>query len=182
MAEILVIARLTRPLLRDDSRISPRPALAICVAFECTADCTFAIFFERYYRTRRYHTDPAVNETAVRSGMADLFHWHGAEEFSHRHVAYEMMLAKGGTCWTRVAGFGIFTVLAVWLLLPAIISIRNSTTGHSGSKADGISASSVILITIWRTLRFLRPGFDPEKVEYDFLPDLARDAERFPVA
>jgi CRP-like cAMP-binding protein/predicted metal-dependent hydrolase/bacterioferritin-associated ferredoxin len=160
-------------------RLPLRLAVAVCAAFECIADASFVTFFERYYGEggRKHHPDPEIHDLAVRSGIADLFHWHGAEELGHRHVAFATMQALRTPYPVRVLGFLILGTVSFLGLLPALWSLRRYAKRPLASAPRGTTA----LIAL-RAFAFLWPWFHPGTSRYGFLEQLERDAARYPSA
>jgi predicted metal-dependent hydrolase len=85
-----------------------------------------SIFFEHFYGSgeRRYHPDSNIHDLSVRSGLGDLFLWHGAEEMGHRNVAFEVSRYFGAGYIDRIMGGTLFLIVAVVFLIPAIIGLR----------------------------------------------------------
>ncbi|MEA3412658.1 MAG: cyclic nucleotide-binding domain-containing protein [Pseudomonadota bacterium] len=164
-------------------RLPRKVALAVCAAFEYVADCTFAAYLEEYYaRGRRHSIEPAVHELVERSGAGPLFLWHGGEEMSHRYVAFDVMRASGAGWIYRFIGFGFLGLQAILLLIPALASLRVLTRrlAHSHASRRIGFGPALVLRTVLRGLRFLRPGFHPSQEHYPFLNELASDLEKFP--
>jgi len=160
----------------------PRPiALSICAALEYSADCTFSLFFEDYYGPggRRFHSDPEIQDLIVRSGLGDLFLWHGAEEMAHRHVAFDLARHFGARFFHRIAGASLVAGIALTFLIPTVASLR--WQDRDRRRAPDRRKSWMIARTVMRALRYLRTGFQPDE-HYPFLEDLAHDATRFPLA
>ncbi len=159
-------------------------ALAFCAAIEHAADSFFSVFFERYYGTGpdagHFDTDPALHEPAVRSGLADLFVWHGAEELAHRHVAFDVMQARGARYAERAIGLALLVAHSTGLGVPAVVAIRRRAAGwrRRGRTADHLRD---LARTVGRTLGFLRPGFHPRETEYPFTAALEREVSRHPI-
>ena len=81
----------------------------------------------------RTDPDPTIHDLVERSGAGPLMHWHGGEELSHRHVAFDVMRASGGNWLSRWFGFGLLGMQTLLLLIPAILSLRCSARGRRRS-------------------------------------------------
>lgn len=178
------LRRLHAGLPRYLDRLPERTALAFCAAIEHAADSFFSVFFERYYGAgpdaRRFHTDRVLDEQTARSGIADLFVWHGAEELAHRHVAFDVMRARGAGYPERVLGFLLLVTHSTALGLPAVLTLRRRTAewrrrGHSADHLRDLGR------TVWRALAFLRPRFHPRERDYPFVEALEREVSRHPL-
>jgi CRP-like cAMP-binding protein/predicted metal-dependent hydrolase/bacterioferritin-associated ferredoxin len=165
-------------------RLSERTALAFCAAIEHAADSFFSVFFERYYGAGpgagHFQHDPELEELTSRSGIADLFIWHGAEELAHRHVAFEVMQARGATYGHRVLGFLLLAAHSTLIGGAALLGIRRQARGWRRHGHLGRNGGDLVR-TIGRALRFLLPGFHPRTTTYAFENVLARDVSRHPV-
>jgi len=159
-------------------------ALAFCAAIEHAADCFFSVFFERYFGTGsdagHVGTDPALYDATARSGLADLFVWHGAEELAHRHVAFDVMQARGTRYAERVIGFALLVTHSTALGIPAVVGVRRRSTRwkRRGRSKDHFRD---LARTVGRTFGFLRPGFHPRKAKYPFTDALEREMGRHPL-
>jgi hypothetical protein len=93
--------------------------LSICAALEYAADSSFSLFFEDYYGRggRRLHSAPEIQDLIVRSGLGDLFLWHGAEEMAHRHVAFDLARHFGARYMHRIVGASLVAAVALTLHL-----------------------------------------------------------------
>lgn len=171
------LARLASSSSSRLDRLPLRVALSMCAAFECAADVAFETFFDRYYAEGgpHVHPDPEVYELSIRSGIAALFHWHGAEELGHRHVAFDVMRAVRTPYPVRALGFLIFAVLSLVMLLPALWSLRRFASRPLAMAPPG---TTVRILT--RALAFLDPRFHPGHRRYGFADQLERDARRYP--
>jgi CRP-like cAMP-binding protein/predicted metal-dependent hydrolase/bacterioferritin-associated ferredoxin len=177
--------RLAAGLFRSSERFPERLALSMCAAFECGADAFFSVFFERYFGDGPdagvIHADPAIQALAVRSGILDLFVWHGAEELAHRHVAFEVMQARATPYVFRVLGFIVLLIQVSLLGVPAALSAR-----LRGNKKGVLTERRRRFFEFARAMRrfakFLRPGFHPGDEDYAFLARLEQEVERYPVA
>jgi len=179
-----ILALLQRGFPAYVDRLPEKVGLGFAAAIEYAADCFFAVFFERYYGhgpdARRFHADPDLDALAVRSGVAELFVWHGAEELAHRHVAFDVMQARGAGYRHRLLGLLMVAAHSHVLGLPAIVAIRRRATawqqhGSTGRQAREIGG------TAWRMLRFLRPGFHPRETTYACEAPLADAVSHYPV-
>jgi CRP-like cAMP-binding protein/predicted metal-dependent hydrolase/bacterioferritin-associated ferredoxin len=179
--------RLAAGLIRGSDRLPEGLALSMCAAIECAADAFFSVFFERYFgdgpEAGVVHTDPVMQELAVRSGIVDLFVWHGAEELAHRHVAFEVMRARGTPYPLRALGFVLLLVQVGLLAGPAALSARLRRNRNMVPPTERRRRRHRELTRVVRRFaKFLRPGFHPSDEDYTFLVRLEQEVELYPVA
>jgi len=180
------LQRLAEGLLWEDG-MSGKLGLAVSAAFEATSDNFFAFFFNRYFDPESdgyqiFHSDPELEALGRRSGIADLFVWHGAEELAHRHVAFDVMKAKGTSYIVQVLGLVFLSLQAFVFFFPTLLMVRSKSIRP---------ASAPNKVGLWGTLEklwnvvppffnFLRPSFHPKNETYDFIDVLERDVDRLP--
>jgi predicted metal-dependent hydrolase/bacterioferritin-associated ferredoxin len=178
--------RLAAGLFRGSERFPEWLALSMCAAFECGADAFFSVFFERYFGDGPdagvIHADPLIQALAVRSGILDLFVWHGAEELAHRHVAFEVMQARATPYALRVLGFVVLLVQVSLLGVPAALSARLRGNKKGVPSERRRQRFFEFARAMRRFTAFLRPGFHPSDEHYTFLARLEQEVARYPSA
>lgn len=106
--------------------------------------------------------------------MRDLLRWHAAEEIEHKSVAFDVLQIVDDRYSVRVAGLflGIAGLVFFWqsgtrmLLSQEGISRKQIRAERKAARARGQGHSGLLLGAL---LKYLEPGFHPDKVDNDHL-------------
>jgi len=121
------------------------------------------------------HWTACVAEIVLRDGALDeidpatrrLVDWHCVEELEHRAVAFDVFQAVSGSYVRRVLGFAVGVALVVSLSMYGMVSFLAQDRQLLAARAwgDGLRffflRQRLVLKTVPRALRLLRPGFHP---------------------
>jgi predicted metal-dependent hydrolase len=130
------------------------------------------------------HYTAAFAEYAIKSGilkngaypvMADLFHWHAAEEIEHKSVAYDVMMNAGISYPTRALGMLIATPLLFSSWIGATLTLLRQDPEIKVSNLFQMLFSSrrhlveVIFHLSYAFFEYLIPGFHPSQRDNEAL-------------
>jgi predicted metal-dependent hydrolase len=130
------------------------------------------------------HYTAAFAEYALKSGflrdgahpvMADLFHWHAAEEIEHKSVTYDVMMNAGISYPTRVLGMLIATPLLFTSWVGATLTLLKQDPDVKALSLVQMVISSrkplaeIMFHMSYAFFEYLMPGFHPSQRDNEAL-------------